>query len=195
VVPTTPARCRLYSRREVERRLVDDEPNPTGIEGGHDRSHRRHVEFAGGPTADHVDLGFAGSIDVGDGPEELPVRPSHLGPDHLVPPGLAGFELGVPVHGNFEVDGPQALRRGPVVDLLEPEPPAGTVLDGRGRFDRQGGVTAFAMQDLADRESILGAIREDFDANEALQAMGAADPPDDDPSRLAQRDPLRGSRA
>jgi len=51
------------------------------------------------------------------------------------------------------------------------------------------------MQHPADREALIRPIGQDLDANEASQAVCAADPPDDDPSRLAQRDPLRGSRA
>jgi hypothetical protein len=51
------------------------------------------------------------------------------------------------------------------------------------------------MEHPTDREAILGPIGEDLDANEASQAVGAADPADDDASRLAQRDLLRGSRA
>jgi hypothetical protein len=81
------------------------------------------------------------------------------------------------------------------VDLLEAEPPAGAVVDRRGVRDRQGRGAALAMEDATNDEAVSRAIREDLDPNEASQAMCAADPPDDDPSRLAQREPLRGSRA
>ena len=184
-----------WSGREIEGCLVDDQAHASRIEGGDDRTNRRQVELADGSTADHVHLGLAGAIDVGDGPEQGAVRSANLGADDLVPPRLAGLELGVAIERDLEVGGTETLRGAPVPDLLEAEPPAGAVLDRLGVFDRQRRVTALAMQDLADREAILGVVGEDLDANEASQAMCAADPPDDDPSRLAQRDSLRGSRA
>ena len=118
-----------------------------------------------------------------------------IGSDDLVPPRLARGELGIPVDRDLEVRVAEALRGGSIVDLLEAEPPAGAVFDGCGIRDRQGRRAALAMEDATDDEAVGRAIREDLDPNEASQAMGAADPPDDDSRRLAQRDPLRGSRA
>ncbi len=112
-----------------------------------------------------------------------------------MPPRLARLELGIPVDRDLEVDAPQALGRRAIGDLLEPDTPAGAVLDGRDGCNGQGRLTPLTMEHAADGEALLGAIGEDLDANEALQAVCAADPPDDDASRLAQRDPLRGSRA
>jgi len=183
------------SGREIERRLVDDEPHAARVERGDDRTNRRQIELAHGTAPDDVDLGLAGAIDVGDGPEQGAVRSADLGADHLVPPGLAWLELRVAIDRDLEIDGAKTLRRAAVLDLLEPESPARAVLDWRGVFDRQRGVTALAMKDGSDREAIFGTVGEDLDANEASQAVCAADPPDDDPSRLAQLDPLRGSRA
>ena len=197
MVPATAAGFRRGVGRvsEVQRRLVDDEASPPRIERRHDRADRRQVELADRAAADDVDLRLAGPIDVSDGAEQAPADAMDLGADDLMPIRLARLELGVAINRNFEVDAPETLGRGPIVDLGEPESPAGTVLDRRGRFDRQRGVAALRMEDVTNREALIGSIREDLDANEALQPVGAADPPDDDASRLAQRASLRGSRA
>lgn len=196
MVPAPDARSRLRWRdAQVQRRFVDDEPAAARVEGRDDRSDRGQVELTEGPAPDDVDLGLSGPVHVGHGAEEPAVRSADLGPDDLVPPGLARFELGVSIDDELEVGRTEALGSAPIVDLLEPEAPAGAVLDGRGGRDRQRRVAALGVEDPADGEAVLGVVREDLDANEAPQAVRAADPPDDDASQLAQRRPLRGSRA
>jgi hypothetical protein len=196
VVPLAGTRRRLGHRGcQVERDFVDDEADAARVERRDDRAHRREVELAEGPTPHDVDLGLAGAVDVGHLAKEASVAAADLRSDDLVPPRLAGRQLRLPVDRDLEVRVAEALRGRPIVDLLEAEPPAGAVLDGRGVGNRQRRGAALAMEDATDDEAVVRAIREDLDPNQAPQAMGAADPPDDDPRRLAQGDPLRGSRA
>jgi hypothetical protein len=51
------------------------------------------------------------------------------------------------------------------------------------------------MEDAAKREAVLGSIRQDLDPDQAVQAVDAADAPDDQVGGIAQLRALRRSRA
>lgn len=99
--------------------------------------------------------------------------------------GAAG-ELRRPVDLDLEVRVPESLRGGTVRDLAEAQPPAGAILDRFAGDDRERPTVAFEVQDAARGEAGLGSVREDLDANRAVQAVQPAYLADDEAGRLAQ---------
>src|SRR5262245_25689380 len=123
--------------REIERGLVDDDASAPRIERRDHGANGRQVELAGRPAPNHVDLCLAGPVDIRDTTERAALRAEHLGPDDLVPERLALAELRFAVDRDLEVRLAEAVRRGPVADLAEADPPTRSVLDGPRRNDGQ----------------------------------------------------------
>jgi len=96
-----------------------------------------------------------------------------------VPVDLAAGERGLTLDRDLEIGVAEPLRGRPVGDLLECDPPARTVLDGRGAGHGEGRIRALDEERLARCESHLGLVGEDLDAYEAAQPMEPANSPDD----------------
>ena len=99
--------------------------------------------------------------------------------------GAAG-ELRCPVDLDLEVRVPEPLRGGTVGDLAEAQPPAGPILDRLAGDDRERPAIALEVQHAARGEAGLGPVREDLDADRAVQAVQPAYLADDEAGRLAQ---------
>jgi hypothetical protein len=138
------------------------------------------IELAVRPAVDDEHLRPTGAIDVADRPERLTSRRRDRRPDHLVPEVGSTRQRLLRACHDLEVGAHQWLGRRPVGDLLEAEPPARPVGDGRRPGDRQRLVTALAVEHGANGVALPRVVGEDLDAHGTAKPVQAPDQRDDE---------------